>query len=261
MEPFGPRVCTDWITQWQTFDQVRRQKKHRVPVRRHESPEVAARFHFLTPGRVVGFGRSRGIVLRQYRSKGQKSPMVTALRLGGAITESPASTVTEVSDRVLDCEEAPVYPWCTPESVEELLHQLAELPGRLPELPILVPKDDEPIPDAIVQTLGDLPVRPVRRVPPVRETIPSPRDFARNNTDTSNRFKRCEPASGTVFRRRSMSCNSSGISRHGASDRGRRMGQAHPHRPLAAYHRIDSRRSVQRSRSRHAGRRHVEHRP
>ena len=125
------------------------------PVRRHEPPEVAARFHFLTPGRVVGFARGRGVVLRQYRSKGQKSPMITALRLGGGITESPASTVTEVSDRVLDCVDAPVYPWCTPESVEELLHHLEELPGRLPELPILIPKDDEPIPDAIVQTLGD----------------------------------------------------------------------------------------------------------
>ena len=155
MEPFGPRVCTDWITEWQTFDQVRRQKSHRAPVRRHEPPEVAARFHFLTPGRVVGFGRSRGVVLRQYRSKGQKSPMITALRLGGGITESPASTVTEVSDRIFDCVDAPVYPWCTPESVEELLHHLEELPGRLPELPILIPKDDEPIPDAIVQTLGD----------------------------------------------------------------------------------------------------------
>lgn len=88
MDPFGPRVCTDWITEWQTFDQVRRQKSHRAPVRRHEPPEVAARFHFLTPGRVVGFGRSRGVVLRQYRSKGQKSPMITALRLGGGITES-----------------------------------------------------------------------------------------------------------------------------------------------------------------------------
>ena len=63
--------------------------------------------------------------------------------------------MTEVFDRVLDCVEAPVYPWCTPESVEELLHHLEELPARLPELPILIPKDDEPIPDAIVQTLGD----------------------------------------------------------------------------------------------------------
>jgi len=46
-----------------------------------------------------------------------------------------ASTVTEVSDRVFDCVDAPVYPWCTPESVEELLRHLQELPGRLPELP------------------------------------------------------------------------------------------------------------------------------
>src|SRR5574342_1274687 len=96
MEPFGPRVCTDWISQWQLFDQVRRQKSHRAPLRKHEPPEVAARFHFLTPGRVVGLGRTRGVVLRQYRSKGQKSPMITALRQDGGITESPASTVTEV---------------------------------------------------------------------------------------------------------------------------------------------------------------------
>jgi superfamily II RNA helicase len=81
--------------------------------------------------------------------------MVTALRQGGGITESPSSTVTEVSDRILDCVDAPVYPWCTPESVEELLRNLDELPTKLPELPILIPKDNEPIPDAIVQTLGD----------------------------------------------------------------------------------------------------------
>ena len=155
MDPFGPRVCTDWIAEWQTFDQVRRQKTHRAPIRKFESPEIAARFHFLTPGRVVGFGRSRGVVLRQYRSKGQKSPMVTALRQGGGITESPASTVTEISDRILDCVDAPVYPWCTPGTVEELLQSLDELPTKLPELPILIPKSNEPIPDAIVQILGD----------------------------------------------------------------------------------------------------------
>ena len=155
MDPFGPRVCTDWIAEWQTFDQVRRQKTHRAPIRKFESPEIAARFHFLTPGRVVGFGRSRGVVLRQYRSKGQKSPMITALRQGGGITESPASTVTEISDRILDCVDAPVYPWCTPGTVEELLQSLDELPTKLPELPILIPKSNEPIPDAIVQILGD----------------------------------------------------------------------------------------------------------
>jgi ATP-dependent RNA helicase HelY len=154
LEPYGPRVCTDWISQWQLFDHVRRQRTHRTPVRRNEPPEVAARFHFLTPGRVAGLSKSRGVVLRQYRSKGQKSPMVTLLRPGGAITECPAAIVTEVFDHMLDCAEAPVYPWCTPESIESMLRDLEELPPRLPVLPILVPKD-ELIPDSIVQTLGD----------------------------------------------------------------------------------------------------------
>jgi len=154
LEPYGPRVCTDWISQWQLFDHVRRQRTHRTPMRRHEPPEVAARFHFLTTGRVAGLSKSRGVVLRQYRSKGQKSPMVTLLRPGGAITECPAAIVTEVFDHVLDCMEAPVYPWCTPDSIELLLRELEELPPRLPVLPILVPKE-ELIPDAIVQTLGD----------------------------------------------------------------------------------------------------------
>ena len=157
MEPFGPRVCTDWITQWHSFDQARRQKPLRHLIRRYESPEVSSRFHFLTPGRVVGLTRGRGIVLRQYRSKGQKSPMITVLRPDSAVTECPASSVSEVFDRVFDCEEAPDYPWCTIESFDELSHQLAELPGRLPVLPILVTKDSEAIPDAIVQSLGDFP--------------------------------------------------------------------------------------------------------
>jgi len=157
MEPFGPRVCTDWITQWHTFDQARRQKPHRHQIARHESPEVTARFHFMTPGRVVGLNKGRGIVLRQYRSKGQKSPMVTVLRAGGAITESPAGIVTDVFDRLFECMEQQGYPWCTPESFDELLYQLTELPTRLPLLPILVSKQSELIPDAIVQSLGDFP--------------------------------------------------------------------------------------------------------
>jgi superfamily II RNA helicase len=157
MEPFGPRVCTDWITQWHTFDQARRQKPHRHQIARHESPEVTARFHFMTPGRVVGFNKGRGIVLRQYRSKGQKSPMVTVLRAGGAVTESPAGIVTDVFDRLFECTEQQGYPWCTPESFDELLYQLTELPTRLPLLPILVSKESELIPDAIVQSLGDFP--------------------------------------------------------------------------------------------------------
>lgn len=157
MEPFGPRVCTDWITQWQTFDHARRQKSSRHQIRRHESPEVSARFHFLTPGRVVGLTRGRGIVLRQYHSKGQKSPMVTVLRPDGAVTECPAPSVSEVFDRVFDCEETSAYPWCTSGTFDELSRQLAELPARLPVLPILVPKNSDPLPDAIVQSLGDFP--------------------------------------------------------------------------------------------------------
>jgi superfamily II RNA helicase len=157
MEPYGPRVCTDWITQWQAFDQARRRKGAHHQTSRREPPEVAARLQFLTPGRVIGLGRGRGIVLRQYRSKGQRNPMVTVLRSDGAVTECPASVVTEVFDRVLECEEAPAYPWCTAASFDELSYQLAELPIRLPVLPILVPKDLEPLPDVIVQALGDFP--------------------------------------------------------------------------------------------------------
>ena len=62
MEPYGPRVCTDWISQWQLFDHVRRQRSHRTPVRRHEPPEVAARFHFLT-------ARTRGRPLKKPRRR------------------------------------------------------------------------------------------------------------------------------------------------------------------------------------------------
>jgi len=143
MEPYGPRVCTDWITQWQSFDQARKRKSQRVHLKRHEPPELTATLHFLTPGRVVGLTRGRGIVLRQYRSRGQKSPMVTVLREAGAVTECPAPTVTQVFDRVFDVQEAPAYPWCTPRSLDELTGHLSELPVRLPVLPILVQPEPE----------------------------------------------------------------------------------------------------------------------
>ncbi|MDX2250953.1 MAG: helicase-related protein [Nitrospira sp.] len=157
MEPFGPRVCTDWITQWQTFDQARRQRPHRLQVKQQESPELTARFHFMTPGRVVGLTRGRGIVLRQYRSKGQRNPMISVLRPDGAVTECPAATVAEVFDRVFECDETSAFPWCSAASFDELHYQLTELPTRLPTLPIIVPKVSEPLPDAIVQSLGDFP--------------------------------------------------------------------------------------------------------
>lgn len=156
MEPFGPRVCSDWITQWQVFEQARKRKKPRSPFARQESPDVAARMHFLTPGRVVGLVRGRGIILRQYRSKGQHAPMVTLLREGGSLNECPASIVTQVFDRTFDCEETSSYPWCTAQSLDQLTHHLADLPPRLPILPILTHQNEEvPLDSSIVQTLGD----------------------------------------------------------------------------------------------------------
>ena len=156
MEPFGPRVCSDWITQWQVFDQARKRKKPRGLSARQESPDVAARLHFLTPGRVVGLIRGRGIILRQYRSKGQHAPMVTLLRDGGSLNECPASIVTQVFDRTFDCEETSAYPWCTPQTLEQLTHHLLDLPPRLPILPILTHQHEEiPLDSSIIQTLGD----------------------------------------------------------------------------------------------------------
>ena len=100
MQPYGPRVCTDWITQWQAYDHARKQKAHRIQVTRRETPELAAKLHFLSPGRVVGFPKGRGLVLRVYRSRGQRHPMVTVLRPGGSISESPANMIAHIYDRV-----------------------------------------------------------------------------------------------------------------------------------------------------------------
>lgn len=157
MEPFGPRVCTDWITQWQTFDHVRRHRHPRHVTPKSDSPTMSARLQFLTPGRVVGFSKGRGIVLRQYRSKGQRHPMLTVLRPDHAVTECPGTSVKDVYDRVFECEEISTYPWCSTHTFEVLCHQLTELPTRLPILPILMPTKEEPLPDAIVQSLGDFP--------------------------------------------------------------------------------------------------------
>jgi superfamily II RNA helicase len=83
--------------------------------------------------------------------------MISVLRPDGAVTECPAATVAEVFDRVFECDEASSFPWCSAASFDELHYQLTELPTRLPTLPILVPKEADPLPDAIVQSLGDFP--------------------------------------------------------------------------------------------------------
>ena len=166
MEPYGPRVCSDWITQWQVYDHARKQKAHRIQVTRRETPELAAKLHFLSPGRVVGFPKGRGLVLRVYRSRGQRHPMVTVLRPGGSISESPANMIAHIYDRVLDVTEAPAYPWCTPKNLDALVAQLSELPTRLPVLPMLV--QTEPEEGEIAHTLTEefpCPTCPSRPVP------------------------------------------------------------------------------------------------
>jgi ATP-dependent RNA helicase HelY len=173
LEPFGPRVCTDWITQWQTFDHVRRRRPARHQNHRSDSPEIAARLSFLTPGRVVGLAKGRGIVLRQYRSKGQKNSMLTMLRPDGAVTECPATSVREVYDRTYDCAETSSYPWCSAETFDRLSEQLQELPPRLPILPILTAPLVETLPDAVVQSLGDFPCPTCSSRPACQKDFPT----------------------------------------------------------------------------------------
>jgi superfamily II RNA helicase len=142
MAPYGPRECTDWISQWQAFDQARKQKVQRVQVRRRETPEVAAKLPYLTPGRVVGIAKQRGVVLRHYRSRGQRQPMVTVLRQTGAITECPVTMLSQLFDHALNVQEAPAYPWATADNLDLLRNQLPDLPARLPLLPMLVSSDE-----------------------------------------------------------------------------------------------------------------------
>ena len=159
IEPFGPRVCTDWISQWQAFDQARRRRANRFqPIGKHDPPELAATLPFLTPGRVVGLPKGRGIVLRQYRSRGKRSPSITLLRPNGSIHECPAGMISPVFDRSFEIIETLTYPWCTEDGLHELVHQLEELPARLPTLPILIRPEDGPDADSgIAQALDDFP--------------------------------------------------------------------------------------------------------
>ena len=191
MEPFGPRVCTDWITQWQTFDHARRHRHTRHQTHRSESPEISARLPFLSPGRVIGLSRGRGIVLRQYRSKGQKNSMLTILRPDGAVTECPVTSVKEVYDRTCDFAETPTYPWCSTDTFDRLSHQLEELPSRLPVLPILTSTSHEPLPDAIVQSMGDFPCPTCPSRPACQTDFITASRFARNNSVIRNPYKHC----------------------------------------------------------------------
>jgi ATP-dependent RNA helicase HelY len=155
LESFGPRECSDWLGQWHSYDQATRQTAHKYQTRRQHPPDVEARLRYLTPGRVAAFPRFRGVVLRNYRSRGQHREMVTVLRDGGALAESAVADVTAVLDRVFDFAPMPTFPWAAPETLSWLGQQLGTLPKQLPALTLVKPvaKEDG---EELVKSLGDL---------------------------------------------------------------------------------------------------------
>jgi len=155
LESYGPRECSDWLTQWHAYDQATRQTAQKLQARRHHPPEVKARLPFLTPGRLVAFPRFRGIVLRNYRSRGQHREMVTVLREGGTVAESAVADIRAVQDRVFDFAPAPAFPWAAPESLSWMNQQLQSLPKQLPVLTLPQPTQDEEGGE-LVKSLGDL---------------------------------------------------------------------------------------------------------
>ena len=151
---YGQRECADWITQWQSFELAKRRRSQRHVKLPHETPEVNARLSFLTPGRAVGLSKEKGIVLRQYRSRGQAHAMLTVLRSRGRIVEYPAGSVTEVFDQVIDLVEIRSFPWCSAASLDHAIQTLEDLPTRVRHLPIRV--ESEPPEDPILtETLSD----------------------------------------------------------------------------------------------------------
>ncbi|GKS58204.1 hypothetical protein YTPLAS18_17310 [Nitrospira sp.] len=157
MQPYGPRVCTDWITQWHSFDIARRRRPLRSASARVDSPELSARLQFLTPGRVVGLGKIRAAVLRQYRSRGQRTPMLTLVRSDGAITESQAVSITELFDHTFEIAESRAYPWATTDSLRNAVEGLQALPSRIPVLPLLIQSEGAMPEPLIAQTLDEFP--------------------------------------------------------------------------------------------------------
>ncbi len=149
MQPYGPRECADWITQWKGFDLARRQKTHkRQKIRPQDSPYLAACLPFLTPGRLVGLAKGPAIVLRQYRSRATASPMLSVLRARGTIGECPAQRVTEIYDQTYDFRPQRTLPWCSTSTLKTLQAALSQLPARIPTVPILL--EEEPADDPLL---------------------------------------------------------------------------------------------------------------
>ena len=154
LEPYGPRLCADWITQWQLFERAKKRKGHRGVKPFRGSPALVAQLPFLTPGRVVGLSKGLAIVLRQYHSRGENHPMLSVLRNQGSIAECPATNITQIFDHVLEFPSTRVFPWCSPSTLHHLTDELSQFPPRLRPLPILTDaqtKEDE----QLTQVLSD----------------------------------------------------------------------------------------------------------
>ncbi len=158
LKAYGQRECADWITLWQSFDQAKQRRSHvRLKTTPHESPDVLARLPFLTPGRLVELSKDRGVVLRQYRSRGHGHVMLTVVRSRGRIVEYPASAITAVLDAVIDVAETRRFPWSTAHGLAHASDTLENLPARLKHLPVRVGQDvtNDPI---LTETLnGEFP--------------------------------------------------------------------------------------------------------
>ncbi len=158
LQAYGQRECADWITLWQSFHQAKQRRSHIHLKKTHrESPDVLARLPFLTPGRLVELSKERGVVLRQYRSRGQGHAMLTVVRSRGRIVEYPASAVTTVLDGVIDVAETKRFPWSTSHGLAHASDTLENLPVRLQRLPIRMEQDatDNPM---LTETLrGEFP--------------------------------------------------------------------------------------------------------
>ncbi len=135
--PYGARECVDWITQWKIFDLARRRKLHRRPSTHTDSPTVLANLPFLTPGRFIGLSKGPAVVLRQYRSRGSNTPMLSILRAKGTIGECPAHAVTHIYDQTHEFQVLRHPPWCPAKVLAHLKQALADLPSRLPVVPIM----------------------------------------------------------------------------------------------------------------------------
>ncbi len=158
LKAYGQRECADWIALWQSFHQA---KQRRSNVRRkttpHESPDVRARLSFLTPGRLIELSKDRGVVLRQYRSRGHGQAMLTVVRGHGRIVEYPVSAVTAVLDAVMDLAETKRFPWSTAQGLAQASDTLERLPARVQRLPVRAEPDEADHP-MLTETLnGEFP--------------------------------------------------------------------------------------------------------